>query len=180
MTRIADWSDFLLTPLPISSTGTSARAEMRTSGSHLKSPIADHPVGIMHSTPPAPWDKMGIMQRRDFVILAGAAAAMPMTIHAEEKPGNQSGNNNMAAPVVRISLWTFDAEKASVVEAKLIESKAALEPGIRGMRCNLGHYAASTARTTLCPTSAFGRALKLPSKWQASSRCLISRRRSLG
>jgi hypothetical protein len=78
---------------------------------------------------------------RDFVILAGAAAAMPMTIHAEEKPGNQSGNDNMAVPVIRISLGTFDAEKASVVEAKLIESKAALEPGIRRMRGNLGYYA---------------------------------------
>jgi len=105
------------------------------SGLRQKSPVPKL------STRRAPWDKMGHMQRRDFVILAGAAAAMPMTIHAEEEPGNQSGNNNMAVPVIRISLGTFDAEKASVVEAKLIESKAALEPGIRGMRGNLGYYA---------------------------------------
>lgn len=46
----------------------------------------------------------------------------------------------MAAPVVRISLGTFDADKAAIVEAKLIESKAALESGIRAMRGNLGYY----------------------------------------
>jgi hypothetical protein len=92
------------------------------------------------STPPASWDKMGIMQRREFVILVGAAAAIPLIAHAEEKAGKQSGNHNMAAPVIRISLGTFDAEKASLVEAKLIESRAALEAGIRGMRGNLGYY----------------------------------------
>jgi hypothetical protein len=47
---------------------------------------------------------------------------------------------NMAAPVIRISLGTFDAEKATIIEAKLIESKAALEAGIRAMRGNLGYY----------------------------------------
>ena len=46
-----------------------------------------------------------------------------------------------AAPVIRISLGAFDAQKAAVVEAKLIESKAALETGIRAMRGNLGYYA---------------------------------------
>jgi hypothetical protein len=38
-------------------------------------------------------------------------------------------------------LGTFDAEKAAIVEAKLTESKAALEAGIRAMRGNLGYYA---------------------------------------
>jgi hypothetical protein len=46
----------------------------------------------------------------------------------------------MAAPVIRVSLGTFDADKAAIVEAKLIESKAALESGIRAMRGNLGYY----------------------------------------
>ena len=69
-----------------------------------------------------------------FMILAGAAAAIPLIAHAEEIAGKQSGDHKMAAPVIRISLGTVDAERASVVEAKLIEIKAALEPGIRGMR----------------------------------------------
>jgi len=34
----------------------------------------------------------------------------------------------MTARVIRISLGTFDVDKAAIVEAKLIESKAALEP----------------------------------------------------
>lgn len=46
----------------------------------------------------------------------------------------------MAALVIRISLGTFDADKAAIVGAKLIESKAALESGIRAMRGNLDYY----------------------------------------
>ena len=46
----------------------------------------------------------------------------------------------MTVPVVRVSLGTFDADKAATVEAKLIESKSALETGIRAMRGNLGYY----------------------------------------
>jgi hypothetical protein len=46
----------------------------------------------------------------------------------------------VAAPVIRISLGTFESDKAAIVEAKLIESKAALEAGIRAMRGNLGFY----------------------------------------
>jgi len=46
----------------------------------------------------------------------------------------------MTAPVIRISLGTFDADKAAIVEAKLIESRAALEAGIRAMHGNLGYY----------------------------------------
>lgn len=46
-----------------------------------------------------------------------------------------------AAPLpATVSLGTFDADKAPIVEAKLIESKAALEAGIRAMRGNLGYY----------------------------------------
>jgi hypothetical protein len=55
---------------------------------------------------------------------------------AQEKEGKQY----MAVPVIRISLGTFDADKAAIVEAKLIESKAALEAGIRAMHGNLGYY----------------------------------------
>jgi hypothetical protein len=58
--------------------------------------------------------------------------------HAQGKGEKQ---DMAAVPVIRISLGTFDAEKATVVEAKIIESKAALEAGIRAMRGNLGYYA---------------------------------------
>jgi hypothetical protein len=54
---------------------------------------------------------------------------------------DQEGKRGMAAPVIRISMGSFDADKAALVEAKLIESKAALEAGIRAMRGNLGYYA---------------------------------------
>ena len=67
----------------------------------------------------------------------GAAAAISLSLHAQVKSGNQ----NMLAPMIRISLGTFDAEKAAIVEAKLTESKAALEAGICAMRGNLGYYA---------------------------------------
>lgn len=77
------------------------------------------------------------MQRREFVILLGAAAGIPLMAHTEETAGKQ----NMAAPVIRISLGTFDAEKTSIIEAKLIESKAILEAGIRAMRGNIGYFA---------------------------------------
>ena len=46
----------------------------------------------------------------------------------------------MTAPVIRISLGSFESNKAAVVETKLIESKAVLEAGIRAMRGNLGYY----------------------------------------
>ena len=46
----------------------------------------------------------------------------------------------MSVPVVRVSLGTFDADKAAIIEAKLIESKGALESGIGAMRGNLGYY----------------------------------------
>lgn len=47
----------------------------------------------------------------------------------------------MNAPVIRISIGKFDAEKAALVEAKLTESKARLEGGIRAMKGNLAFYA---------------------------------------
>ena len=75
------------------------------------------------------------MRRREFIALVGAVVGLPLSTraHAEGKQG-------MATPVVRISLGTFDADKAAIVELKLVESKAALESGIRAMRGNLGYY----------------------------------------
>jgi hypothetical protein len=79
---------------------------------------------------------MGLMRRRDFLALLGATAGAPSVARAQEKDGKW----DMAAPVIRISLATFDSDKAAIVEANLIESKAALEAGIRAMRGNLGYY----------------------------------------
>ena len=47
----------------------------------------------------------------------------------------------MLAPIVRISLGYFDADKANEVEKKLAETRARLEPGVRGMHGNLGYFA---------------------------------------
>jgi hypothetical protein len=47
----------------------------------------------------------------------------------------------MRAPVIRISLGFFDADRADVVEARLVRSRAALGPGILAMRGNLGYFA---------------------------------------
>jgi hypothetical protein len=76
------------------------------------------------------------MRRRDFLTLAAAAGIAPSVAGAYER----NGRWDMAAPVIRISLGTFESDKAAIVEAKLIESKAALEAGIRAMRGNLGYY----------------------------------------
>jgi hypothetical protein len=46
----------------------------------------------------------------------------------------------MPAPIIRISLGYFDADKVDVVEAKLTQSRALLEPGILAMRGNLGYF----------------------------------------
>ena len=47
----------------------------------------------------------------------------------------------MRAPVIRISLGFFDAEKFDLVSAKLAEARERIEPGIRAMRGNLGYFA---------------------------------------
>jgi hypothetical protein len=39
----------------------------------------------------------------------------------------------MRAPVIRISLGFFDADKAGLVERKLAETRERLEPGIRAL-----------------------------------------------
>jgi hypothetical protein len=46
----------------------------------------------------------------------------------------------MDAPVIRISIGKFDVGTASVVEAKLQQSKTRLESGIRSMKGNLAYY----------------------------------------
>jgi hypothetical protein len=46
----------------------------------------------------------------------------------------------MKAPVIRISIGKFDADKAAIVEEKLQESRARLESGIRAMRGNIAYY----------------------------------------
>jgi hypothetical protein len=47
---------------------------------------------------------------------------------------------SMKAPVIRISIGKFDADKASIVEGKLQESRASLESGIRAMSGNIAYY----------------------------------------
>ena len=47
----------------------------------------------------------------------------------------------MKAPVIRISIGTFEADKAEIVERRLLASKASLEAGIRAMRGYLAFYA---------------------------------------
>jgi len=46
----------------------------------------------------------------------------------------------MQAPVIRVSIGKFDADKATIVEQRLQASQASLESGIRAMRGNLGFY----------------------------------------
>jgi hypothetical protein len=47
----------------------------------------------------------------------------------------------MKAPVIRISIGKFDADKASLVEERLHESRARLENGIRALNGNIAFYA---------------------------------------
>ena len=47
----------------------------------------------------------------------------------------------MNAPVIRISIGKFNADKAALVVAKLNESKARHDDGIRAMKGNLAYYA---------------------------------------
>src|ERR1700688_3699509 len=49
-------------------------------------------------------------------------------------------NKPMNAPVIRISIGRFDPNKAASVEARLLESKASLESGIRAMSGNLAYF----------------------------------------
>jgi hypothetical protein len=46
----------------------------------------------------------------------------------------------MDAPVIRISIGKFDAEKAASVQTKLQESRSRLVAGIRAMSGNLAYY----------------------------------------
>ena len=57
---------------------------------------------------------------------------------------------------MRVSIGSFDPKKASVVETKLIESKAKLEAGIRAMPGTWVTMQALTAQTTRFQTSASG------------------------
>lgn len=76
------------------------------------------------------------MRRRDFLVLLASMGGVSSAARAQDHDGKW----DMAASVIRISLGTFDSDKAAIVETKLIESKAALETGIRAMRGNLGYY----------------------------------------
>jgi len=46
----------------------------------------------------------------------------------------------MKTPVIRISIGKFDADKADIVERKLLESRAGLEAGILAMNGNIAYY----------------------------------------
>jgi hypothetical protein len=46
----------------------------------------------------------------------------------------------MKAPVIRISIGKFDADKAAIVEERLRESRAGLEGGIRALKGNIAFY----------------------------------------
>jgi quinol monooxygenase YgiN len=46
----------------------------------------------------------------------------------------------MSASVMRVSIGSFNTDKGAAIEAKLMESKTALEAGIRAMRGNLAYY----------------------------------------
>jgi quinol monooxygenase YgiN len=46
----------------------------------------------------------------------------------------------MKAPVIRVSIGKFDAERLAEVEARLLASKEKLEPGIRAMKGNIAYY----------------------------------------
>ena len=91
------------------------------------------------------------MRRREFITYVGATAAVPLATLTRA----EGGNANMAVPVVRISLGTFDADKAAIVEAKLMESKASLEAGIRAMRGNLGYYVGIDRKNTVISNVSF-------------------------
>jgi hypothetical protein len=47
----------------------------------------------------------------------------------------------MKAPVIRISIGKFDADKTAIVEERLHESRARLENGIRALSGNIAFYA---------------------------------------
>ena len=46
----------------------------------------------------------------------------------------------MRAPVIRISISRFDVKIAPKIEAKLLESREKLEPGVRALKGNLGFF----------------------------------------
>jgi hypothetical protein len=46
----------------------------------------------------------------------------------------------MKAPVIRISVGKFDADKIGIIEDKLRESRKRLESGIRAMSGNIAYY----------------------------------------
>jgi hypothetical protein len=46
----------------------------------------------------------------------------------------------MRAPIIRISLGFFDADKGDLVGTKLAENRGLLEPGVRAMRGHLGYF----------------------------------------
>lgn len=47
----------------------------------------------------------------------------------------------MHAPVIRISMGFFDADKVDLIETKLAETRERLEPGVRAIGGNLSYFA---------------------------------------
>ena len=74
----------------------------------------------------------------------------------------------MKAPVIRISIGKFDADKAVIVEEKLRESRARLENGIRAMNGNIAYYVGiDRSNNAMHNVSFWGTAR---TKWQLSHR----------
>jgi hypothetical protein len=105
-----------------------------------KAPIAWYLRRGYHETGetnPFPYgdDRFGTPQRDDlsFVVLE-----KDLTLETG-KP--MSMFRSPSAPIIRISLGFFDADKAAdLVERKLTETRGLLEPGVRAMRGNLGYF----------------------------------------
>jgi hypothetical protein len=76
----------------------------------------------------------------------------------------------MKAPVIRISVGKFDADKAVIVEEKLRESRASLENGIRAMNGNIAYYVGIDRSNNAMHNVSFWDTVAARTKWQLSHR----------